>query len=439
MRHARSSEGEMIMANDALQTFVGPRILIKFAGAWEQAQAYEYMTAVYDTGFQSWISKCDVPANTPLVEGDYWMKWSDPNAQFQLLQQTVQTFDQRITNNTSDVASLETAFNNSEAIKWSDAIKYSGTNLVVFGDSYSQSGIPNSIDAYWPKRVANAMGATLYNFAVAGAGFGRTDNLIQRQVNNAVSTMTSEQKTRTSVIVAYAGENDLPNSVNATQMVTGIGNLIQSCLTEFPNAKIVIVPINWYFGRFTQAYWVTYTNFWNSVYSVISSPRVTMVPGATWWLMGRSDLYQNDGHPSQAGYDIIAGKILNAIYGGEATDNGLSSYSNTPYDEGSGCTGTLTYTMLNGTVYVNGTIRNLTAGAGSYTPLAHMPSILVPAINNIVIPCTSNANPRDYKGIIILNTGGAMYMNVNADYTANEVLSFNAAFVVNCNDVWPGH
>ena len=61
---------------------VGPRTVIVMADPleWDANTSYEYMTLVTNNG-NSYISKKDVPAGTPLTNDEYWIKSSDWNAQ----------------------------------------------------------------------------------------------------------------------------------------------------------------------------------------------------------------------------------------------------------------------------------------------------------------------------------------------------------------------
>lgn len=61
---------------------IGPRTVIVMADPleWNEQSTYEYMTLVLSDG-NSYISKKDVPAGTPVTNSEYWVKSSDWNAQ----------------------------------------------------------------------------------------------------------------------------------------------------------------------------------------------------------------------------------------------------------------------------------------------------------------------------------------------------------------------
>ena len=76
---------------------IGPQVTLHFVeGAWNKSNSYDYYDVVQIDG-TSYIAVQDVPANTEITNTEYWAKWNDPNAQVQLLQQTVSEFDDRIT------------------------------------------------------------------------------------------------------------------------------------------------------------------------------------------------------------------------------------------------------------------------------------------------------------------------------------------------------
>ena len=85
---------------------IGPQVTLHFVeDEWNQANSYDYYDVVQVDG-TSYIAVQDVPANTPITNTEYWAKWNDPNAQVELLQQTVSQFDGRIADNTENIANI---------------------------------------------------------------------------------------------------------------------------------------------------------------------------------------------------------------------------------------------------------------------------------------------------------------------------------------------
>lgn len=89
---------------------IGPQVTLHFVkDAWNKANSYDYYDVVQVDG-TSYIAVQDVPANTEITNTTYWAKWNDPNAQVELLQQTVSTFDARIKANATGIANIKTTY-----------------------------------------------------------------------------------------------------------------------------------------------------------------------------------------------------------------------------------------------------------------------------------------------------------------------------------------
>lgn len=85
----------------AVREFVGMRVVPIIGRIGEESfvwdgGAYEHLTIVMTDGGDTYISRCTVPAGTQLTDTHYWAKFADFNAQFALLQQTVETYSARI-------------------------------------------------------------------------------------------------------------------------------------------------------------------------------------------------------------------------------------------------------------------------------------------------------------------------------------------------------
>ena len=86
---------------------VGPRVTPNFVKPreWNAQTTYHFFDAVRDAAGNAYIAtKPVVPAGTPLTNEDYWFLWADPDTRFDDLNETVKTFNQRITQNTNDIA-----------------------------------------------------------------------------------------------------------------------------------------------------------------------------------------------------------------------------------------------------------------------------------------------------------------------------------------------
>lgn len=78
---------------------VGPRITFHFAGEWNAETSYVLYDVVRVNGTSYIANKISIAkgVNPETDNNVHWVKWNDPNAQVELLQQTVNGFDARIT------------------------------------------------------------------------------------------------------------------------------------------------------------------------------------------------------------------------------------------------------------------------------------------------------------------------------------------------------
>ena len=78
---------------------VGPRITFHFVGEWNADTSYVLYDVVRVNGTSYIANKINIAkgVNPETDNNVHWVKWNDPNAQVELLQQTVNAFDGRIT------------------------------------------------------------------------------------------------------------------------------------------------------------------------------------------------------------------------------------------------------------------------------------------------------------------------------------------------------
>lgn len=91
---------------------VGPRVTPHFVkpSLWSALTTYHFFDAVHDAAGASYVAiKPEVPAGTELTNEDYWFLWADPNSQFADLSELVKTFNGRITQNATDIATNKAA------------------------------------------------------------------------------------------------------------------------------------------------------------------------------------------------------------------------------------------------------------------------------------------------------------------------------------------
>ena len=220
--------------------------------------------------------------------------------------------------NTEDIGNLQTSVETLEQTTETNRSPvnfYKGKNLVAFGDSYIQPDIPNSEYGHLINRLATATQMTAFNFGVAGAGFARTNNILYSQLQTALSSMTETQRLNTSIVIVYAGYNDIKNDMDTDAIVTNCVTLVREINIAFPNAKIILAPFNWGYGKLSEQENTKITVCMNRIERDTSLYPVTLLKLARFWNLGILSYFRNESHPSVAGYNHIASFFLNAIYG----------------------------------------------------------------------------------------------------------------------------
>ena len=96
---------------------VGPRITFHFVGEWNAETSYVLYDVVRVNGTSYIANKISIAKgiNPETDNSVHWVKWNDPNAQVELLQQTVNGFDSRITG--AEAEAMSAAANAAEAKK----------------------------------------------------------------------------------------------------------------------------------------------------------------------------------------------------------------------------------------------------------------------------------------------------------------------------------
>ena len=302
----------------------------------------------------------------------------------------------------------------------------SGTNIVIFGDSWTQPTIPNSGYEYWPIRVSTALGMTRFNFAIAGAGWGRSGNLIKTQIDTAASQMTSEEKLNTTVVIALLGYNDILNDVADADILTGFSYFNTQCATLFPNAKQIAIPFNWGFGVLNETPEIKIERLIDSMFSYVTHP-CTIVPDCRWWLLGSHDDYRNDGHPSDAWYDKISGKIISIILGGNI--GGSSRGGTLTLDHGT--TYKCYYTFENGIIHFT-FYSNFSSNLSNYSStFATLPPLLVPSHDKFFSIYTASST----VGVGRLTVSGTFAIS-GLTLAANTYCFADFVYRANANATW---
>lgn len=329
---------------------VGPRVTPNFVKPreWNAQTTYHFFDAVRDAVGNAYVAtKPVIPEGTPLTDEDYWFLWADPDARFDALNETVKTFNQRITQNKNDIATKAPTNHASEKTIYGigNELNYGHVRLaaddtpvtsdanagiavtpayvadvmdapkaIIIGDSYSTQYTNNP----WWKLLCNALGVEPHCYAVGGAGFAVLDNLFATQAEKAVS----ESLKNVQYIFIYGGVNDMAHSNSATNVNDGCNNVLQTLKQAYGKAKTYVMGVNTWKTFYTQAD--------NTTREICTALKTSALNNGAFYINTMYACFGNDAwffapgkpnqnHPNQKGQTLIYETIANAI-----TGNGIS-------------------------------------------------------------------------------------------------------------------
>lgn len=307
-------------------TTIGPRVTIAPKGAWDENATYEFYDAVFDGSGNSYIAKKpSVPAGTALTNSDYWMVWTPGNQQLAELQNTVKTFDSRITENANGIKSesetrasaiksvtdlVNTAQSTADAAK---RTYYKGKKAVFMGDSYL------ALDNNWGNYLKTMLQTDATLIPMSGIGFETDQPTSVAQYPN-FGALISAQSVDDSVelFIIQDGWND---SYNYTE--GRIKSAMETARIKYPNADIFLVLT---FGNclIDNSRTKNPENYVRTFESISLPTRVgyetsalpVTVINAQHLFLHSSDLMQDDNvHPNDDGSKALANYIYQHIVG----------------------------------------------------------------------------------------------------------------------------
>ena len=92
----------------ALKKYIGARYAPKFMGAWDKESQYAALSVVYYND-QSFVSRKTVPANTEILNTEFWIKSADWNAQVTQYNQHVEEYNQNVEKYNQNVEAYQQA------------------------------------------------------------------------------------------------------------------------------------------------------------------------------------------------------------------------------------------------------------------------------------------------------------------------------------------
>lgn len=181
-----------------------------------------------------------------------------------------------------------------------------GSNIIVtFGDSYADTTNTRS----WAYVLAQKLGWTLHNYAKSGAGYVGPNITYMSEFNTAKAD-TSYDHDDVSLVVIGGSRNSNDGYTGAIK--TAAQELFQSVSGEYPNARIIAVPVLWDKTP-VSGYW-RYNAA--SVAEAAILTGVESIPWAWTWNLGRENAFDNnDIHPNELGTNVIVNYIMRYMLG----------------------------------------------------------------------------------------------------------------------------
>lgn len=181
-----------------------------------------------------------------------------------------------------------------------------GSNVIVtFGDSYAATTNTRS----WAYMLAQKLGWTLHNYAKSGSGYIGPNSTYMNEFNTAKAD-TSYNHDDVSLVVIGGSRNS--NDGYAGTIKAAAQELYQSISVEYPNARIIAVPLLWDKTP-VSGYW-RYNAASIAEAAILAG--VESIPWAWTWNLGRENAFdESDIHPNELGTNVIVNYIMRYMLG----------------------------------------------------------------------------------------------------------------------------
>jgi lysophospholipase L1-like esterase len=188
--------------------------------------------------------------------------------------------------------------------------------IVCIGDSYGEGYQATNKTTDNPYAVmGRTLHATIYNYSDGGAGFVATSNNTNRTFNDMVNAAYNDHTVDAGTIdyvMITGGQNDTPKTyADVKQAAT---ECVTNAATKFPNAKIVVYPMQW---PSYQLWETTFTTYAAIMDGVAATGVGIAVPNGYEFFQGHPELFSTDQkHPNTNGYKALGNKYASVLMGG---------------------------------------------------------------------------------------------------------------------------
>lgn len=277
----------------AIRQYIGARYVPKPDGTFDSTKSYEPLTIVDDGNGNSYTSKIPVPAGSSLNDHRYWAQTGNFSGAVQQLQT-------RMTAAEGQIASLNNRVSKTE----NDILRINRPKTFLICDSYG-----NRVNSSG-KTIIDIMlesGIDGEGYSVGGAGFASATKFV-----DILSQYTGD-KTEVNRIVVIGGAND--NNVTVAQIKAAIESFCETARTQFPNARIYIVPCG--VAMNNEAWSKDVLRNMPEAYINGGIASKCIVADNAQYILRNTQLLEADGiHPNNSGVDALADQIIAFLKGG---------------------------------------------------------------------------------------------------------------------------
>ena len=196
-----------------------------------------------------------------------------------------------------------------------------GKNIAFFGDSWTRGTGADPVSKRFSTLVADNLGMNELNMSVGASGFCIPNNTILAQIQGANNTLTSAQKENTTIVIIYAGINDIRHwdeyELDFGTYRLAVRECANTASSVFPNAVVYMCLSNTRLKIYEPREFNA--NTWAIMRFLFTEHQSNIVclQNISNVISGDPDFYTNDTfHPSTLGHSVIAGYLCNVLKGG---------------------------------------------------------------------------------------------------------------------------
>lgn len=305
---------------------IGPRVTFNFISEpWSDDNTYDGYDVVQVAGV-SYVAIKPVPTGIQLDNGEYWFKWSEPNAQWQDLMDTVATFDARIedaNDKSADAMSAASVANLS---------KKGFTKQHIFWLTDSWGTYPGTAggSSQFEYQVSELLNATPHVSAVSNRGYiaqgadGKSfPQFLTDWYNENHGQPGFEWMDTLGYLVVYGSINDYPNTI--ATVTKAVENFVSTARELFPNTEIILIPPVSGVNKNLPAN-IGAVNGWYKTYYAVKRGAInsgaTFIDGGYMLFDNNSSFIGSDNlHPTASGVDYLSKSMAVAFAGNKVMNN----------------------------------------------------------------------------------------------------------------------